>query len=386
MLSRTVKTPLDVIKPLTPGQEEFLKALHSKDYDIVGVFGPTGTGKSLLSIAYGITEVLKEKYQRFIIARPLIDIVLEKEITAVELGNLYYDIISTYIRDILASFIDWSIVENLIKKEKVILADIHFLRGRTFDNSVLFLDDAQNIPPESSLELLMRMGNNSKMIIAGDPVFQKNPEITLDGATLLREALMGEERAIVIDLGLKDIVRVGAKRGIKLILEVRMRKRKLNDTEKEILDAAKIYAPDADIITVAEFINDKKRYEITSEHTPDALIITKEGHLGRLIGRGGERINKIQEEIGLKLRAIELTLDFKEFIRAIHPVSWIHKHVIDADFAGPYMLFKVNRDNFGPFVGQKGFHVKFLDAVLRKLMGVGARALEVEAPRRRRRR
>jgi len=385
-MSKSTKTPLDVIKPLTPGQEEFLKALHSKDYDIVGVFGPTGTGKSLLSIAYGITEVLKEKYQRFIIARPLIDIVLEKEITAVELGNLYYDIISTYIRDILASFIDWSIVEELIKKERVILADIHFLRGRTFDNSILFLDDAQNIPPESSLELLMRMGNNSKMIIAGDPVFQKNPEIVLDGATLLREALMGEERAIVIDLGLKDIVRVGAKRGIKLILEVRMRKRKLNDTEKEILDAAKIYAPDADIITVAEFINDKKRYEITSEHTPDALIITKEGHLGRLIGRGGERINKIQEEVGLKLRAIELTLDFKEFIRAIHPVSWIHKHVVDADFAGPYMLFKVNRDNFGPFVGQKGFHVKFLDAVLRKLIGVGARALEVEMPRRRRRR
>ncbi len=381
-----IKTPLDVIKPLTSGQEEFLKALHSKDYDIVSVFGPTGTGKSLLSIAYGITEVLKEKYQRFIIARPLIDIVLEKEITAVELGSLYYEIISTYIRDILSSFIYWNIIEDLIKKEKVILADIHFLRGRTFDNSILFLDDAQNIPPESSLELLMRMGNNSKMIIAGDPVFQKNPEIVLDGATLLREALIGEERAIVIDLGLKDVVRVGARRGIRLILEVRMRKRKLNDVEREILEAARTYAPDADVITAAEFVNEKKKYGISGEHTPDALIITKEDHLGRLVGRGGERINKIEEEVGLRIRAIELTLDFKELVRAVHPVSWIHKHIIDADFAGPYMLFKVDRDNFGPFVGQKGFYVKFLDSILRKLVGVGARALEVEVPRRRRRR
>lgn len=380
------KTPLDVIKPLTSGQENFLKALHSKGYDIIGVFGPTGTGKSLLSIAYGISEVIRGKYRRFIIARPLIDIVSEKEITAVELGRLYYDLVSTYIRDIISGFIDWSIVENLIKEEKIILADIHFLRGRTFDNSILFLDDTQSIPPESSLELLMRMGANSKMIIAGDPVFQKNPEALLDGATLLREALMGEENAIVIDLGLKDIVRVGARRGIKLLLEVRMRKRKLNDVESRIYDVAKLYAPDADIVTVTEFLEEKKRYGISSEHTPDVLIVTKEGHLGRLVGRGGERINKIEQEVGLKIRSIELTLEFKELVRAIHPVSWIHKHIVDADFAGPYLMFRVRKEEFGPFVGQKGFYVKFLNSILRKLIGVGARALEVEERVRRRRR
>ncbi|OYT51698.1 MAG: phosphate starvation-inducible protein PhoH, partial [Desulfurococcales archaeon ex4484_217_2] len=101
---------------------------------------------------------------------------------------------------------------------------------------------------------------------------------------------------------------------------------------------------------------------------------------------GGERINKLEEEVGLRIRGIELTLDFKELVRAIHPVSWIHKHVIDADFAGPNMVFKVRSSEFGPFVGQKGFYVKFMDLVLRKLIGVGARALEVEEKRRRRKR
>ncbi len=382
----TQKTPLDVIKPLSPGQEELLSVLKDRSYDIVGVFGPTGTGKSLLSIAYGISEVIKGNYRRFIIARPLIDIVSEREVTAIELGKLYYELSAAYIRDILSEFIEWSTVENLIKEEKVLLVDIHFLRGRTFDDTIIFLDDAQNVPPESSLELLMRMGNNSRMIIAGDPVFQKNPEIHVDGATLLREALIGEENAAVVDLGIKDIVRIGAKRGIKLLLEIRMRKRKLNELEMRIYDAAKTYAPDADIVTVIEFLEEKKKFEITSEHTPDALIIVKEGHLGRLVGRGGERINKLEEEVGLRIRGIELTLDFKELVRAIHPVSWIHKHVIDADFAGPNMVFKVRSSEFGPFVGQKGFYVKFMDLVLRKLIGVGARALEVEEKRRRRKR
>ena len=144
---------------------------------------------------------------------------------------------------------------------KVVLADIHFLRGRTFDNTILFLDDSQNIPPESSLELLMRMGSNSKMIIAGDPVFQKSPEILVDGASLLREALMGEERAKVIDLGIKDIVREGAKRGIRLLFEVRMRKRKLNENEEKVLEIVRSNAPDADIITILELMDLKKKIE-----------------------------------------------------------------------------------------------------------------------------
>jgi phosphate starvation-inducible PhoH-like protein len=380
---------LEKLKPMSPGQEEMLKALTSEEYEIVGLFGPTGSGKSLFSVLYGIDAVVEGKYKRFIISRPVVDVVTGRELTAQELGPQYYEIAMAYLRDILAGFVEWSDVEKLMKEGKVMFADTHYLRGRTFDDSIIFLDDAQNIPPESSVEILMRIGRNSKFIIAGDPVFQKPHGVERDGATVMREVLLGEEHAKVVDLGLKDIVRPGARRGIRLLIEMRMRNRPLNDVEKRVIEAARIYAPDADVITVVEFIDAKKQFQITAEHVPDALIIVKEGYLGRLVGRGGERIQKIEQDTELRLRAVELTLDFTNIIRAVHPVSWIYKHIIDVDFQGPYLAVKVRSDEFGAFVGQKGFHVKFLDSVFRKLLGVGVRAYEVaeeEEGRRRRRR
>ncbi|ABM80980.1 PhoH family protein [Hyperthermus butylicus] len=381
---------LEKLKPMSPGQEEMLKALTSDEYEIVGLFGPTGSGKSLFSVLYGIDAVLEGKYRRLIISRPVVDVVTGKELTAQELGPQYYEIASAYLRDILAGFIEWGEVEKLIRDGKIIFADTHYLRGRTFDDSIIFLDDSQNIPPESSVEILMRIGRNSKFIIAGDPVFQKPHGVERDGATVMREVLLGEENAKVVDLGLKDIVRPGARRGIRLLIEMRMRNRPLNEVEKKVIEAARIYAPDSDVITVVEFIDAKKQFEITAEHVPDALVIVKEGYLGRLVGRGGERIQKIEQDTELRLRAVELTLDFTNIIRAVHPVSWIYKHIVDVDFQGPYLAVKVRSDEFGAFVGQRGFHVKFIDAVFRKLLGVGVRAYEVteeeEAGRRRRRR
>ena len=377
---------LDKLKPMSPGQEEMLKALTSEDYEIVGLFGPTGSGKSLFSILYGIDAVLEGKYKRLIISRPVIDVVTGRELTAQELGAQYYEIVSVYLKDILSGFVEWSEIERLIKEGKLMFADTHYLRGRTFDDSIIFLDDAQNVPPESSIEILMRIGRNSKFIVAGDPVFQKPINVERDGATVLRELLLGEEDAKVVDLGLKDIVRPGARRGIRLLIEMRMRNRPLNEIEKKVVDAARIYAPDADVITVVEFIDAKKQFQITSEHVPDALVIVKEGYLGRLVGRGGERIQKIEQDTELRLRAVELTLDFTNIIRAVHPVSWIYKHIVDVDFQGPYLAVKVKSDEFGAFVGQRGFYVKFVDAVFRKLMGIGVRAYEVAEEEERRRR
>ncbi len=386
---------LNKLKPLRPGQEEMLKALTSRDYEIVGLFGPTGTGKSLFSILYGIDAVLEGKYKRFIISRPIVDVVSGREITTIEAGSQYLELVSAYAKDILTGFIEWSKVEELIDQGKVVFADTHYLRGRTFDDSIVFLDDAQSIEPESAIEVLMRIGRNSKFIVAGDPVFQRDPRRGVEGVSVIREVLLGEEKAKVVDLGLKDIVRPGALRGIKLLLEARMRSRSLSESEKKIIESARIHSPDANIITVVEFVDEKKKFEITSEHTPDALIVVKEGYLGRLVGRGGERIEKIEEDTELRLRAVELRLDFrdlanvnffKDLIRAVHPVAWIYKHVVDVDFAGPDLAVKVSTDAFGAFVGQRGFHVKFVDAIMRKLIGVGVRAYEVAVEEKRERR
>jgi len=365
------------LEPVTPGQEEIRKALLDKKYEIVGLFGPTGSGKSLFGILYGISVVLSGEYKRFILSRPVIDVVSGKELTAADIGELYYELATNYLKDILTGFVEWRVVEDLFKENKIVVADTHYLRGRTFDESIIFLDDSQSIPTESAVEILMRIGHNSRFIIAGDPVFQR-PYGSRDSASLLREILLGEETAKVVDLGLKDIVRPGARRGIRLLLETKMRSRVLSDQEKQVLESIRIHAPDADVVTIVEFISEKKMFNIISENAPDALIVVKEGYIGRVIGKGGERIEAVEADTGLKLRAVELSLDFKPLIRAIHPVNWVYKFIQDADFAGPDLLVKVESEGYGAFVGQKGFHVRFIDSVMRKLLNVGVKVVETK--------
>ncbi len=369
---------LNMVKPKTPGQAEIVEALKNTKYSVVGIFGPTGSGKSLFSIMYGVDSVQNEKYKRFIIARPLVDVTTGNELTPADLGELYYELASSYLRDILYGYIEWSRIEEMIKSYKVVIADSHYLRGRTFDDSLIFLDDVQSIPVESAIEIITRVGNNSRLIIAGDPIFQR-PYTVKDSTILLRELLLNEESARVVDLGLKDIVRPGAKMGIKLLFESKMRSRKLSDIEKQIVETARLHAPDADLVTAVEFVDLKKKLGVTTENVPDALIVVKEGHLGRIIGKKGERIEAVEKDLGLKIRACQLSLDFTPFIRALHPVSWIVKHVKEVDFAGPVLAVKISEEGYGAFVGQKGAYVRLIDGVFNKLLGVSVRVYEVKA-------
>ncbi|MEM1713633.1 MAG: PhoH family protein, partial [Desulfurococcaceae archaeon] len=154
------------IQPQSPGQEEIIKSLLDRKVEIVGLFGPTGCGKSLFSIVYGIDAVLSGKYRRFVITRPLVDIVSGKELTAAELGEMYYKVVSSYVEDIVSGLIDTGKLHELVNKGLLIFADSHYLKGRTFDDSVIFIDDSQNLPVESAIEIITRMGRNSRLIIA----------------------------------------------------------------------------------------------------------------------------------------------------------------------------------------------------------------------------
>ncbi len=362
---------LDKLTPLSQGQEILKNVLSSREHEIIGIFGPTGTGKSLFACAYGVGAVMDGKYSRFVVARPLINVKTGKEYTSIELGELYYKIAYSYLEDLLINILSTKELHKLIDEGKIVIADSHFLRGRTFDNSVILLDDAQSVHPEIAVEVIMRMGRNSKLIIAGDPIVQVGPGE--NPASIIREVISGEEKAVIVDLGLKDIVRPGAKRGLRLALEMRLLKRELNKIEKSILETIKLRIPDVDVITIVEFIEEKREQGIQEENVPDALILVKEGMLGRLIGRMGERIMSIEKETGFKLRAIEFTLDLANIIVAIHPTGWIRKHIRDVDFVGSDIQVTVSREGIGGFMGREGRFVKFVDAIMRKLMNVGVR-------------
>jgi phosphate starvation-inducible PhoH-like protein len=376
---------LEKVKPETPNQERLLNALFNRKISLVGAFGPSGTGKSYLALAAGLRLLLEGAYSKLVIGKPVIGVTFSEHVTSAQSLESYRELVKEYLLDITTSISpDTSrLLLNLLESGRVEIADPIFLRGRTFDRTFVILDDVQNTSIEVVIEAITRLGVNSKLVVAGDPVFQHLYPSASNTAVLAWEILRNEEEAEVIDLGIKDVVRPGAKRGLRLLLETSLRRRNLDDIEKLVLNTYRLYAPDADIITVISITEAKKTFDITAEHVPDALVIVKPGHVGRAIGTGGERIEKVQEDTSMLLRVIELTLDFKEYFRALHPVSWIHNRILDADLAGPYLVVKVSRKHLGPILGQKGSYAKFMEAFLKKTFGVGLRIVEAEERRKR---
>ncbi|MEM4762117.1 MAG: PhoH family protein, partial [Thermofilum sp.] len=319
-------------KPANKKQEMVVNSLTSPDVDIVGVFGPSGTGKTL-SVVMGSIKAIKEgKFKRLVVIRPLASQLHSRLYNSAELGQLYFSLVSDYLNDMAGIFIERDELDALVRDQRIVFIDPSFLGGRSFDDSVVFVDDAQFIDPSIVPEVFLRVGRNSKLVVAGDPIIQALTTGSRNSAAIIRSMLLGEERSLVIDMGVDDIVRPGSRRAFKLALEARLRKRELNEEESKVKAALLSHAPDADIVTVVWLKDLKEKYG--AKTSPDALAIAKENTLSRLIGKGGERINKAQEEVGLHIRAVELTGDIGEVIKAIHPVSWIRKHIVKAELVG----------------------------------------------------
>ncbi len=376
---------LNTIKPLSPGQEAVRNALLSKEYTIVGIFGPTGVGKSLLALAYGIDAVREGKYRRLVIVRPVIDVTTGEELTVAKAGKQFYELSKQYIIDVLGNFVKWSEIDAMVNEGKITFADSHYLKGRTFDDSVVFIDDAQTLKIESLIEALIRVGRNSRLIVAADPIFQALRGRSRDASSVLRDILAGEPKAIVVDLGVRDIVREGAKMGLRLMMEYMLRTRKLKESEAKVLEAIRVRSPDADVITVLDLLDYMRKTEISPEHVPRFLVIVKKGHMGRLVGRKGERITAVEKDVDARVRGVELDVDLTELIRAVHPISWIWKRVEDVDFKGSYVAITIDENFFGSFMGRRGNYVRFLEYVMRELFGIGVRVIPVEGRRKSRR-
>jgi len=377
---------LDSIKPQSAGQQKMLEALKNENYSIVGIFGPTGTGKSLFSLAYGIDAVMNNKYRRLIVVKPMIDVTTGEELTMAKAGPQFLELAKQYVIDVIGNFISWEEVSKLINDGKVMFVDSHYLKGRTFDEAVVFIDDAQTLKLESLIETIVRVGRNSRLIVAADPIFQAlRGKGATDPSAILRDILAGEQKAIVVDLGVKDIVRAGAKIGLRLIMEYMLRSRKLKESELKALEVVRMRSPDADVITLLDLEDLVKKYQISSEHVPKYLVIVKQGHLGRLVGKKGERVNAIEKDLNARVRGVELDIDLTNIIRAVHPVSWVWKRVEDVDFMGSYIAISIDEGAFGPFMGQKGVYVRFLDEVMRELFGIGVRVVPTEGRRGKRR-
>ena len=155
-----------IVHPKTAGQREYVKAL--RDHEIVIGVGPAGTGKTYLAVAVGVEALARKRVRRLVLARPAVE-------AGERLGFLPGDIqakVDPYLRplyDALYDVLAPERVERALATGVIEIAPLAFMRGRTLSHATIILDEAQNCTPVQIKMFLTRLGEESKMIVTGDP-------------------------------------------------------------------------------------------------------------------------------------------------------------------------------------------------------------------------
>tara|TARA_B110000902_G_scaffold112295_1_gene132496 strand:- start:487 stop:1389 length:903 start_codon:yes stop_codon:yes gene_type:complete len=199
-----IKTPKKSIIPRSEKQKEYVRALRQSD--IVISAGPAGTGKTFLAVAVGLTMLLEKKIERIILSRPAVE-------AGERLGFLPGDMkekVDPYLRplyDSLYDLFDYEKIQKMIEIGDIEIAPLAFMRGRTLKNSFAILDEAQNATDTQIKMFLTRIGENSKIVINGDPSQIDLPNKNMSGLDSSKKLLSHLEEISVIDFDHSDVVR-----------------------------------------------------------------------------------------------------------------------------------------------------------------------------------
>ena len=199
-----IKTPKKSVIPRSEKQKNYIKAL--KNADIIISAGPAGTGKTFLAVAVALTMLLEKKIERIILSRPAVE-------AGERLGFLPGDMkekVDPYLRplyDSLYDLLDFEKIQKKIEVGDIEIAPLAFMRGRTLKNAVAILDEAQNATDTQIKMFLTRIGENSKIIINGDPSQIDLPNKMLSGLNRSKKLLNHLNEISVVDFDHTDVVR-----------------------------------------------------------------------------------------------------------------------------------------------------------------------------------
>ena len=199
-----IKTPKKSVIPRSERQKKYVKALRESDITISA--GPAGTGKTFLAVAVALTMLLEKKIERIILSRPAVE-------AGERLGFLPGDIrekVDPYLRplyDSLYDLLDFEKIQKKIEIGDIEIAPLAFMRGRTLKNSFAILDEAQNATDVQIKMFLTRIGENSKIVINGDPSQIDLPNKNLSGLNRAKKLLGNLKEISVVDFDHSDVVR-----------------------------------------------------------------------------------------------------------------------------------------------------------------------------------
>lgn len=165
--TRQKQRKINVI-PRTLKQEEYVVSLEDESKYIIMAVGPAGCGKTLLATQYAIKSLWDGKIDKIVITRPSLP--SEGEDIGFLPGSALEKMMPWVrpILDIFAEYYSPKEIQRLVEQEVVELCPIAFIRGRTFKNSFIIVDEAQNLTPLTFKAALTRIGENSRMVVTGD--------------------------------------------------------------------------------------------------------------------------------------------------------------------------------------------------------------------------
>jgi len=192
------------IFPKSVGQKYYLEALNK--YELVFGLGPAGTGKSYLAVAKGIDMLKKGLVEKIVLTRPAVE-------AGERLGFLPGDMkekIDPYLRpiyDALYEMMPSDRVEKKIQSGEIEIAPLAFMRGRTFTNSFVIVDEAQNTTSVQMKMVLTRIGEGSRMVINGDLSQVDLPKGQISGLRESKDILNKIKDIKIISLEASDVIR-----------------------------------------------------------------------------------------------------------------------------------------------------------------------------------
>ena len=199
-----IKTPKKSIIPRSEMQKEYVRALRQNE--IIISAGPAGTGKTFLAVAIGLTMLLEKKIERIILSRPAVE-------AGERLGFLPGDMkekVDPYLRPLYDSLYDlfhFEKIQRMIEIGDIEIAPLAFMRGRTLKNSFAILDEAQNATDTQIKMFLTRIGENSKIVVNGDPSQIDLPSKNMSGLDRSKKILSHLNEIAVVDFDHSDVVR-----------------------------------------------------------------------------------------------------------------------------------------------------------------------------------
>lgn len=192
------------IKSRSANQQKLIDEYEKKD--MIFAVGPAGTGKTYLSIALAVKSLKEKSIKKIILSRPAVE-------AGEKLGFLPGDMkekIDPYLQplyDALEDMIPQVKLQDMMEKNIIQIAPLAFMRGRTLNDAVVILDEAQNTTPAQIRMFLTRMGWNTKMIITGDVTQIDLPRGQKSGLIDAMNILKNIEEISFVNLTGKDIVR-----------------------------------------------------------------------------------------------------------------------------------------------------------------------------------